>query len=87
MVQRALLAPRRMYWTIILMGGGHFAAAVYKGEEIVIHKTFHSYTVRSKQGGSQVRNNIFLFNFIFENSQNILLVKVQLLLIKKLFFF
>lgn len=23
------------------------------GEEVIVHKTFHSYTVRAKQGGSQ----------------------------------
>ena len=36
-----------------MLGGGHFAAAVFNGKEVVVHKTFHSYTVRAKQGGSQ----------------------------------
>lgn len=45
--------PYRTNWLIIMMGGGHFAAAIFKGSEPVLHKTFHSYTVRSKQGGTQ----------------------------------
>lgn len=36
-----------------MLGGGHFAAGVFKGSESIAHKTFHSYTVRAKQGGSQ----------------------------------
>ncbi|KAK4008263.1 hypothetical protein OUZ56_013410 [Daphnia magna] len=45
--------PKQNMWAIIMLGGGHFAAAVYQGTEIVHHKTFHSYTVRAKQGGGQ----------------------------------
>ncbi|PWN47520.1 hypothetical protein IE53DRAFT_321065 [Violaceomyces palustris] len=67
--------PKLRTWTVILMGGGHFAAAVIalnphvttvrdrkKGsagtrEErsilLLAHKTFHRYTTRRKQGGSQ----------------------------------
>ncbi|KDN39002.1 hypothetical protein K437DRAFT_250949 [Tilletiaria anomala UBC 951] len=63
--------PLRM-WTVLMMGGGHFAAAVIalnphvvithskkKGtvEEhsliVLAHRTFHRYTTRRKQGGSQ----------------------------------
>lgn len=40
-------------WMVIMLGGGHFAAAVFKGTEPIVHKTFHSYTVRAKQGSSQ----------------------------------
>lgn len=36
-----------------MLSGGHFAAAIFKGAEPVLHKTFHCYTVRAKQGGSQ----------------------------------
>uniref|UniRef100_A0A2S2P475 Ankyrin repeat and zinc finger domain-containing protein 1 n=2 Tax=Schizaphis graminum TaxID=13262 RepID=A0A2S2P475_SCHGA len=36
-----------------MLGGGRFSAAIFKGEEVIVHKTFHSYTVRAKQGGSQ----------------------------------
>ncbi|XP_053554176.1 ankyrin repeat and zinc finger domain-containing protein 1 isoform X2 [Bombina bombina] len=40
--------------TIILMaGGGHFAGAVFRGKEVLMHKTFHRYTVRAKRGTSQ----------------------------------
>ncbi|KAL5240290.1 hypothetical protein ACI65C_007700 [Semiaphis heraclei] len=40
-------------WFIVMLGGGRFSAAIFKGEEAIVHKTFHSYTVRAKQGGSQ----------------------------------
>lgn len=36
-----------------MLGGGHFAGAVFRGKEVLVHKTFHAYTVRAKQGGSQ----------------------------------
>lgn len=36
-----------------MLGGGHFAGAVFQGSEPIIHKTFHCYTVRAGQGGSQ----------------------------------
>ncbi|XP_049269578.1 ankyrin repeat and zinc finger domain-containing protein 1 isoform X1 [Rhipicephalus sanguineus] len=45
--------PRKMQWAVLMVGGGHFAAAVFNGSESLLHKTFHSYTVRAKQGGSQ----------------------------------
>ena len=40
-------------WAILMLGGGHFAGAVFEGSNAVVHKTFHCYTVRAKQGGSQ----------------------------------
>ncbi|XP_076047868.1 tRNA endonuclease ANKZF1-like [Oratosquilla oratoria] len=52
-IEHAMAVPSKCYWSILMIGGGHFAGAVIKGEEILAHKTFHSYTVRSKQGGSQ----------------------------------
>ncbi|KAF4516827.1 hypothetical protein B566_EDAN006221 [Ephemera danica] len=45
--------PKLSKWAILMIGGGHFAAAVFEGNSILLHKTFHSYTVRAKQGGSQ----------------------------------
>ncbi|KAG9062588.1 hypothetical protein KI688_004890 [Linnemannia hyalina] len=60
-------SPR--YWTMILLGGGHFAGMIvdllgqakkahsqgsHTSElKIVAHKTFHRYTVRRKNGGAQ----------------------------------
>ncbi|MEE6488982.1 hypothetical protein FKM82_015456 [Ascaphus truei] len=38
---------------ILMAGGGHFAGAVYRGNEVLKHKTFHRYTVRAKRGTSQ----------------------------------
>ncbi len=42
-------------WTLIMMSSGHFAGAVYNvsTEQTVLHKTFHRYTTRRKQGGAQ----------------------------------
>uniref|UniRef100_A0A1Y1NCG2 VLRF1 domain-containing protein n=2 Tax=Photinus pyralis TaxID=7054 RepID=A0A1Y1NCG2_PHOPY len=40
-------------WTVIMLGGGHFAGAVFRGSTPILHKTFHCYTVRAGQGGSQ----------------------------------
>ncbi|CAN7997022.1 unnamed protein product [Ixodes hexagonus] len=45
--------PKKMQWAILMVGGGHFAAAVFNGAESLLHKTFHRYTVRAKQGGAQ----------------------------------
>ncbi|KAF7723425.1 hypothetical protein EC973_002024 [Apophysomyces ossiformis] len=58
-------------WTIIMVGGGHFAGAVIdvknskgvsepaheKQVRFITHKTFHRYTTRRKQGGSQSLND------------------------------
>ena len=46
-------APRRLTWALLMLGGGHFAGAVFRGGQALVHKTFHAYTVRAKQGGSQ----------------------------------
>ncbi|XP_043550343.1 ankyrin repeat and zinc finger domain-containing protein 1 isoform X1 [Chiloscyllium plagiosum] len=40
-------------WVILMTGGGHFAGAVFRGNEAVLHKTFHRYTVRAKRGVTQ----------------------------------
>ncbi|KAL1494415.1 hypothetical protein ABEB36_010017 [Hypothenemus hampei] len=40
-------------WTIIMLGGGHFAGAIFNDSTPILHKTFHCYTVRAGQGGSQ----------------------------------
>ncbi|KAG0365488.1 hypothetical protein BC939DRAFT_137127 [Gamsiella multidivaricata] len=61
-------ANQARYWTLIMIGGGHFAGVVVDlagqlsshGRELklVAHKTFHRYTVRRKQGGSQGTHGI-----------------------------
>ncbi|XP_015440018.1 PREDICTED: ankyrin repeat and zinc finger domain-containing protein 1-like [Dufourea novaeangliae] len=53
MITQALDSGRKTTWTVIMIGGGHFAAAVFQDGESVVHKTFHSYTVRAKQGFAQ----------------------------------
>lgn len=40
-------------WVILMTAGGHFAAAVFEGDSVVAHKTFHRYTVRAKRGTAQ----------------------------------
>lgn len=41
-------------WAIILVGGGHFVAALWDVQgSLLKHKSFHRYTSRKKQGGSQ----------------------------------
>uniref|UniRef100_A0A8D2IL56 Ankyrin repeat and zinc finger peptidyl tRNA hydrolase 1 n=1 Tax=Varanus komodoensis TaxID=61221 RepID=A0A8D2IL56_VARKO len=36
-----------------MAGGGHFAGAIFKGNEVLKHKTFHRYTVRARRGTAQ----------------------------------
>ncbi|XP_010076727.1 PREDICTED: ankyrin repeat and zinc finger domain-containing protein 1 [Pterocles gutturalis] len=36
-----------------MMGGGHFAGAVFRGPQVQEHKTFHRYTVRARRGTAQ----------------------------------
>ncbi|XP_070584865.1 tRNA endonuclease ANKZF1 [Erythrolamprus reginae] len=43
----------RTSWVILMAGGGHFAGAVFQGNEILAHKTFHRYTVRARRGTAQ----------------------------------
>lgn len=41
-------------WCVIMAGGGHFCAAIWDTTgKVIAHKTFHRYTTRRKQGGSQ----------------------------------
>lgn len=53
MIAQAMNSGKKTSWTIIMVGGGHFAAAVFQDGESIVHKTFHSYTVRAKQGSAQ----------------------------------
>ncbi|XP_076666695.1 tRNA endonuclease ANKZF1 [Andrena cerasifolii] len=53
MIAHALDSGRKTTWTVIMIGGGHFAAAVFQDGEPIVHKTFHFYTVRAKQGFAQ----------------------------------
>ncbi|XP_012657632.1 ankyrin repeat and zinc finger domain-containing protein 1 isoform X1 [Otolemur garnettii] len=41
------------YCVVLMAAAGHFAGAVFQGREVVIHKTFHRYTVRAKRGTAQ----------------------------------
>ncbi|RIA92797.1 hypothetical protein C1645_764109 [Glomus cerebriforme] len=55
-------------WTMLMIRGGHFAALILditintkvthaKEVKAIVHKTFHRYTTRRKQGGSQASND------------------------------
>lgn len=45
---------QRGSWAVIMTGGGHFCAAIWDAKGVMLrHKTFHRYTSRRKQGGSQ----------------------------------
>ncbi|PNF40559.1 Ankyrin repeat and zinc finger domain-containing protein 1 [Cryptotermes secundus] len=53
LIQMAMKVAANPVWAIIMLGGGHFAAGIFQGQEVLVHKTFHCYTVRSRQGGAQ----------------------------------
>jgi hypothetical protein len=65
-----LQTNKKRTWTMIMLGGGHFAGCVIdvnaslgasanidKQVKLITHKTFHRYTTRRKQGGSQSTND------------------------------
>ncbi|CAL8343672.1 unnamed protein product [Boreogadus saida] len=52
-VDRLKAVTAQTVWVVLMTGGGHFAGAVYRGKEVVQHKTFHRYTVRAKRGTAQ----------------------------------
>ena len=47
-------------WLLFLCGGGYFAAGIFcnSTEVPLVHKTFHRYTVRKGQGGSQALKDL-----------------------------
>lgn len=65
-------------WCIILAGGGHFCAALFDSHgSVLAHKTFHRYTSRRKQGGSQAaadeaRGNAKYVKTLFPQSNRVL---------------
>ncbi|XP_071443004.1 tRNA endonuclease ANKZF1-like [Hetaerina americana] len=53
LIDLALECQLKPCWAVVMLGGGHFAAAIFEGVVPVVHKTFHCYTVRAGQGGAQ----------------------------------
>ncbi|XP_020858381.1 tRNA endonuclease ANKZF1 isoform X2 [Phascolarctos cinereus] len=39
---------------VLMAAAGHFAGAIFRGRDVVTHKTFHRYTVRARRGTAQV---------------------------------
>eukprot|EP00928_Gymnodinium_smaydae_P029204 TRINITY_DN22064_c0_g1_i1.p1 TRINITY_DN22064_c0_g1~~TRINITY_DN22064_c0_g1_i1.p1 ORF type:complete len:633 (-),score=124.02 TRINITY_DN22064_c0_g1_i1:84-1901(-) len=48
-----VLRTREPRWAVFALRSGHFAGAVFKGQEAIVHKAVHRYTVRAKAGGAQ----------------------------------
>ncbi|XP_072300482.1 tRNA endonuclease ANKZF1 [Eucyclogobius newberryi] len=53
LVQSLRAVNKNTIWVILMTGGGHFAGAVFQGKDVILHKTFHRYTVRAKRGTAQ----------------------------------
>ncbi|RZF46131.1 hypothetical protein LSTR_LSTR012991 [Laodelphax striatellus] len=53
LVTAAQSLPSRSQVMILIVGAGHFAASIFKGTDVILHKTFHNYNARVKQGGAQ----------------------------------
>lgn len=48
-----VLRTREPNWAVFALRSGHFAGAVFRGQEALVHKAIHRYTVRAKAGGAQ----------------------------------
>eukprot|EP00438_Fugacium_kawagutii_P005661 Skav227791 [mRNA] locus=scaffold948:26557:28224:+ [translate_table: standard] len=48
-----IIRTREPRWAVCALRSGHFAGAIFKGQEAVVHKAIHRYTVRAKAGGAQ----------------------------------
>ncbi|KAI8910254.1 hypothetical protein EDD86DRAFT_189801 [Gorgonomyces haynaldii] len=46
-------------WTLLMLASGHFSGAIFDSTngKMIVHKTFHRYTTRRKQGGAQSGND------------------------------
>jgi hypothetical protein len=45
--------PSVMQVSVLMVSGGRFSAAVWRGEQLLVSKSYQRYTTRRKQGGSQ----------------------------------
>ncbi|XP_051839467.1 ankyrin repeat and zinc finger domain-containing protein 1 [Antechinus flavipes] len=52
-LSKALQAGGPQCCVVLMAAAGHFAGAVFRGREVVAHKTFHRYTVRARRGTAQ----------------------------------
>ncbi|CAE8629430.1 unnamed protein product [Polarella glacialis] len=48
-----ILRTREPHFAVCALRSGHFAGAVFRGQEAIVHKAIHRYTVRAKAGGAQ----------------------------------
>ncbi|KAI9104463.1 hypothetical protein DFS34DRAFT_641866 [Phlyctochytrium arcticum] len=56
---RQLQGTKPVKWTLLMLAAGHFAGTVIdcRTGKAIVHKTFHRYTTRRKQGGAQSSND------------------------------
>ncbi|EFO25095.1 hypothetical protein LOAG_03392 [Loa loa] len=47
------LFQRPLDCAILLLSGGHFCGGIFKNHKLVVHKSFHRYIIRAKQGTAQ----------------------------------
>uniref|UniRef100_F6T6P3 tRNA endonuclease ANKZF1 n=1 Tax=Monodelphis domestica TaxID=13616 RepID=F6T6P3_MONDO len=50
---KALQAGGPQCCVVLMAAAGHFAGAIFRGRDVVTHKTFHRYTVRARRGTAQ----------------------------------
>ena len=53
LLRNVSLIPERSRVAVLMQSAGHFAGAVFHGETIICHKSFHRYVVRAKGGTLQ----------------------------------
>lgn len=44
-------------WGILIVSGGRFAGAIYHGNEMIAHKTFHRYITHKKRNSARGKNH------------------------------
>ena len=53
LLRNVSLTPERSRVAVLMQSAGHFAGAVFHGDTIICHKSFHRYVVRAKGGTLQ----------------------------------
>ena len=53
LIKEISLVPEKSRIGVMMQSAGHFAGAIFHGESVICHKTFHRYVVRAKSGTLQ----------------------------------